>query len=313
MRVSVVIPCYRSELTLAALVGRLLNSMDDLESSGIVDDFEVILVVDGSPDGTAAIAGNLAEASPKVTAVFLRRNFGQHNALVAGIRAARFEIVVTLDDDLQHPPEEIGTLLLVLQPGVDLVYGVPVAEEHGALRSAASRMVKRALRLSGVANATLVGAFRAFRTELREGFSGVNDTQVNLDVLLSWTTDRVQGVRVRMEPRPAGRSSYNTMRLLKHTLNMVTGYGIVPLRIATWLGFACGLLGAVLLVVIVARFLSGATTVPGFTTLAALISLFAGAQMITIGIIGEYLGRQHFRSMSKPMYVIGDVYRGSDE
>lgn len=312
MRVSVVIPCYRSELTLAALVGRLLASLNGMRSGGDIGGFEVILVVDGSPDETASLAVGLARDYSDITAIILRRNFGQHNALVAGVRAARNEVVVTLDDDLQHPPEEIPALLHGLDAGTDLVYGVPVNEEHGVLRSFASRTVKRALRLSGVPNAPLIGAFRAFRTELRSGFSSVNDAQVNLDVLLSWSTDRVRAVPVRMQPRAAGHSSYSPLKLVRHTMNMVTGYGVVPLRFATWLGFACGLLGAVLLVVIVARFFAGVTTVPGFTTLAALILLFAGAQMITIGIIGEYLGRQHFRSMSKPMYVVGEVHRRSD-
>jgi glycosyltransferase involved in cell wall biosynthesis len=312
MRVSVVVPCYRSELTLEVLVERLLRSLDGLRREGTIDGFEIILVVDGSPDNTAAIAQGLVDASPHVTAMLLRRNFGQHNALVAGIRAARFDVVVTLDDDLQHPPEEIGTLLHTLDPATDLVYAVPVAEQHGFLRSLASRAVKTALRMAGVPNATWVGAFRAFRTDLRDGFSGVNDASVNVDVLLSWVTTRVRAVRVRMEPRAAGHSSYDTGRLLRHTANMVTGYGTVPLKLAAWLGFACGLLGVVLLVVVVVMYFVGETTVPGFTTIAALISLFAGAQMLTIGIIGEYVARQHFRSMSRPMYVIGEVRSGND-
>ncbi len=308
VRVSVVIPCYGSQLTLEPLIERLHGSLDGLRQVGRIDEFEVILVVDGSPDNTASIAVRLADESPHVTAILMRRNFGQHNALVAGIRAARMDVVVTMDDDLQHPPEEIGSLLEALDADVDLVYAVPIEEEHGVFRSIASRGVKSALRMSGVPNAKLVGAFRAFRTSLREGFRDVNDAQVNLDVLLSWVTTRVRSVATRMDQRAAGQSAYSVRQLVRHTMNMVTGYGTVPLKLATWLGFACGLLGAVLLVIVIVRFFIAETTVPGFTTLAALISLFAGAQMVTIGIIGEYLGRQHFRSMSRPMYVIGEVH-----
>lgn len=308
MDASVVIPCYRSEATLAALVDRLLRCLEDLVAQGTIGEFEVILVVDGSPDGTEEVADGLAARSPRITTIALRRNFGQHNALIAGIRNARHGVVVTLDDDLQHPPEEIPLLLRELEDeSVDLVYGVPRVEEHKALRSLASRSVKAALRLSGVRNAAWVGAFRAFRTELREGFSNVNDARVNLDVLLSWVTARVRPVSVTMEPRAAGNSSYGLRRLVRHALNMVTGYGTAPLTLATWLGFAVGLLGAVMLITVVVRYLIAETTVAGFTTLVALISLFAGAQMVTIGIIGEYIGRQHFRSMARPMYVIRDV------
>jgi glycosyltransferase involved in cell wall biosynthesis len=308
MMVSVIVPCYRSESTLQPLVSRLCDSLAGLES---VTAFEIILVVDGSPDDTGPLAVRLSREIAAVTTILFRRNFGQHNALIAGVRAARYDIIVTLDDDLQHPPEEIVKLLEPLDdPSVDLVYGVPEQEQHGMLRSVASRTVKQALTLSGVANARWVGAFRAFRTELRDGFSRTGDAQVNLDVLLSWVTAGVRAVPVRMEPRPTGRSTYGVLGLLRHTIGMVTGYGVLPLRIATWLGIGCGLLGAIVLLTVLVRYFTGQITVPGFTTLAALITLFAGAQMLSIGIIGEYLGRQHFRSMSRPMYVIGSVHGG---
>jgi glycosyltransferase involved in cell wall biosynthesis len=305
VNVSVVIPCYRSAATLPELIARLGASLRDLVAQKLVVGFEVLLVVDGSPDNTAAVANQLAAGDRAISVLQMRRNFGQHNALVAGIRAAEYEVIVTLDDDLQHPPEEIHLLLAALvDPAVDLVYAVPLVEEHGFFRSFASRLVKRALSLAGVPNAQWVGAFRAFRTDLREGFAGVSDSLVNLDVLLSWTTTSVRSVRVNMNRREAGRSSYSFRRLVTHTLNMITGYGVVPLRVATWLGFLTGAVGIVLLIYVLARYALGYTTVQGYTTLAALISVFAGAQLLTIGVIGEYLGRQHFRSMNRPMYLI---------
>lgn len=305
MSVSVVIPCYRSGTTLPPLVGRIRATMTELVERGSLSNYEIILIVDGSPDDTDIVAQELSRGSSDVSTILMRRNFGQHNALVAGIRAARYDVVLTMDDDLQHPPEEIPKLLQPLEsPAVDLVYALPETEEHGPVRSFASRLVKRALSLAGVANAEWVGAFRAFRTDLREGFAEARDPQVNLDVLLSWATSRVVPVRVTMNRREHGRSSYGLVRLVKHTLNMVTGYGTVPLRIATWLGFAFALIGLVMLVNVVVRYFLGETTVQGFTTLVAIISMFAGAQMLTIGIIGEYIGRQHFRSMNRPMYVI---------
>jgi glycosyltransferase involved in cell wall biosynthesis len=305
VNVSVVIPCYRSAATLPELIARLGASLRDLVAQKLVVGFEVLLVVEGSPDNTAAVANQLAAGDRAISVLQMRRNFGQHNALVAGIRAAEYEVIVTLDDDLQHPPEEIHLLLAALvDPAVDLVYAVPLVEEHGFFRSFASRLVKRALSLAGVPNAQWVGAFRAFRTDLREGFAGVSDSLVNLDVLLSWTTTSVRSVRVNMNRREAGRSSYSFRRLVTHTLNMITGYGVVPLRVATWLGFLTGAVGIVLLIYVLARYALGYTTVQGYTTLAALISVFAGAQLLTIGVIGEYLGRQHFRSMNRPMYLI---------
>ncbi|WP_167044879.1 glycosyltransferase family 2 protein [Salinibacterium sp. ZJ454] len=305
MNLSVIIPCYRSVEALPPLVERLSGALSGLVASGRLDAFEVLLIVDGSPDSTAHVARELTADLEAFTVLEMRRNFGQHNALVAGVRAAQYEVVVTMDDDLQHPPEQIERLIAPLENDhVDLAYGVPTVEEHGFLRSLASRTVKNALRLAGVPNAQYVGAFRAFRTDLRDGFSEVKDPQVNLDVLLSWTTTAVVPVELTMDRRTTGTSSYNLVALIRHTLNMVTGYGVVPLKLATWLGFICGIFGVVLMVIVVFRFAIGETTVAGFTTVAALVSLFAGAQLISLGIIGEYLGRAHFRSMHRPMYLL---------
>lgn len=305
MRLSIVIPCYRSRDTLPELLIQLDEALADLVSSNRISAAEVLLVVDGSPDDTELVARAEARRRTGVKVIALRRNFGQHNALVAGIRAASHEFVVTMDDDLQHPPAEIANLVDAIRGSdADLIYAVPEIEEHGAFRSASSRWVKRSLAMVGVDNAEIVGAFRIFRTDLRDGFLSSEDSQVNLDVLLSWTTNRVGKVAVTMNQRETGSSGYSFGRLVTHTLNMVTGYGTAPLRLTTWLGFVFGLFGLCLLVWVILQFVLGRTDVPGFTTLAALISLFSGAQLIALGVIGEYIGRQHFRSMRRPMYVL---------
>ena len=269
--------------------------------------FEVILVVDGSPDATIDVANRLAAEHSDVRAVELRRNYGQHNALLAGIARASHEVVVTMDDDLQHRPEEIPALLAPLARGeADLVYGVAQVEEHGLWRSVASRAVKRSLVLAGVPRAQDVSAFRAFRTDLRDGFSRVEDPYISLDVLLSWTTTSISRVVVQMDQRSIGTSSYSLRGLVRHSVNMITGYSNVPLRAVSWLGGLCATIGIVLGAIVVWKFAAGDTTVAGFTTIAAMVSLFSGAQMLSLGVIGEYLGRLHTRSMGKPMYVVRD-------
>lgn len=301
MDISVVIPCYRSRETLRRLVEGLHEHLPRLGGN-----YEVILVVDGSPDDTYAVARELEREDPRhVRAVMLRRNYGQHNALLAGIARARHEVTVTMDDDLQHLPEEVGTLLAPLEdPMVDLVYGVPAEEEHGFWRSLASRAVKRGLAAADVSNARDVSAFRAFRTDLRDGFIHVADAFVSVDVLLSWTTTGVRRAKVRMRRREEGDSSYTFRSLVRHSFNMITGYGTFPLKVVTWLGLVCFLLGLALLGVVLWGFISGATSVAGFTTLASMIAIFSGAQMLSLGVIGEYLGRLHFRSMQRPMYLV---------
>lgn len=307
MKLSVVIPCYRSSKTLPILIPLLNNALSDLLNNREISDFETLLVVDGSPDDTADVARELEISFPGISVIELQRNFGQHNALVAGIRVASGEIIVTMDDDLQHPPNQISKLISPLIAGVsDLVYAIPSREEHGMARSAASRTVKSGLKLTGVENAQFVGAFRAFSTFLRNGFAAVNEPTVNLDVLLSWTTTRVSAVKVEMNQREVGVTGYSVVKLVRHTFNMITGYGVAPLKLATFLGFAAGALGFVILITELTKYFLGENLVAGFTTTIALVCLFSGVQLITIGLIGEYLGRIHFRSMSKPMYLIRD-------
>lgn len=301
VKISVVIPCYRSGATLPALVRGLREHLPQA-----CDDYEIILVVDGPPDDTYAVAHELErEDAERTRAVLLRRNYGQHNALIAGLRRSRHEVTVTMDDDLQHRPDQVGRLVAPLaDPLVDLVYGVPDAEEHGAVRSLASRMVKAGLSLSGVPNAQMSGAFRAFRTELRDAFGNSADPFVSVDVVLSWTTTGVVGVPVRMDKRETGTSGYTLRALARHTWNMVTGYGTAPLRAVFWLGILTALLGVVALLAVLVMYFTGQITVPGFTSMVCLMAIFSGVTMLSIGIVGEYLGRLHFRSMHQPNYLV---------
>jgi undecaprenyl-phosphate 4-deoxy-4-formamido-L-arabinose transferase len=298
--VSVVVPCYRSASTLPGLVDGLSKTLPTATSA-----YEVILVVDGSPDNTWDVAHDLAGRYPYVRAIRLARNYGQHNALIAGVRAARHEIVVTMDDDLQHPPDQVPVLIKALTDDLDLVYGLPAQEEHGFFRSLASRSVKAAMSAGlEIHNAKLISAFRVFRTYLRDGFDGLHGPHASVDVALSWGTTRVGATTVRMEDRADGKSNYTVRMLVRHALNMLMGYSIAPLRAVSYLGLSCGVVGLVLLGFILWKFFAGDTTVAGFTSIASMVALFSGAQMLAIGILGEYVGRLHSGSMGRPTYVV---------
>ncbi|MDH2424127.1 glycosyltransferase family 2 protein [Sphaerisporangium sp. TRM90804] len=301
MSVSVVIPCYRSARTLEELVTRLLAVLTD-----VTRQHEVILVVDGCPEDTWSVAADLARRFGAVRAIDLSRNYGQHNALVAGIREARMDVVVTLDDDLQHPPEQIPLLLATLQGDrLDLVYGTPHDEEHGPLRNLASQAAKAALSgLLGVRSARVTSAFRAFRTHLRDGFAQFSGPHACLDVALSWATTRIGTVNVRMNRRAHGRSNYTLGLLARHTMTMLFGYSAIPLRAASYLGFAVGLVGMVLGGVVLWSFAVGDTTVAGFTTIASMVALFSSAQLMAVGVLGEYVGRIHASGVGRPTYVV---------
>ncbi|MEO8557134.1 MAG: glycosyltransferase, partial [Actinomycetota bacterium] len=176
--------------------------------------------------------------------------------------------------------------------------------EHGMWRSAASRTVKSGLALAGVPAAEDVSAFRAFWTAQREGFTHSEDPYVSLDVMLSWTTTSIARVVVQMDQRLVGTSAYGFRTLVRHAMNMITGYSNVPLRVVAWLGGICALIGAVLGAVVIWKYAAGDTTVAGFTTVAAMVAVFSGAQMLSLGIIGEYIGRLHTRSTGKPTFLV---------
>jgi len=235
----------------------------------------------------------------------LARNYGQHNALLCGIRAARGELVVTLDDDLQNPPEEIHRLLARLDEGYDVVYGSPQAETHGFLRDQASRITKLALQgAMGVESASKVSAFRVFRARLREAFAAYRSPSVNIDVLLTWGTTRFGSVLVRQDERAVGDSGYTLRKLINHAINMMTGFSVLPLQVASVLGLAFGSMGFLVLLYVLLRYLVDGSAVPGFPFLASIIAIFSGVQLFALGIFGEYLARMHFRSMERPPYAL---------
>jgi undecaprenyl-phosphate 4-deoxy-4-formamido-L-arabinose transferase len=233
------------------------------------------------------------------------RNYGQHNALLCGIRAARFETLVTMDDDLQHPPEELPKLLAKLQEGFEVVYGYPEHEQHGWLRDVASGLTKLALQKSmGAETARHVSALRAFRTQARDAFVNYHSPFISIDVVLTWAATRFIAIQVRHDPRQIGVSNYTFGMLFRHAMNMMTGFSTLPLQLANLLGFACTAFGAVLLVFVVGRYLLYGTTQQGFPFLASEIAIFSGTQLLALGIIGEYLARMHFRMMEKPTYCV---------
>lgn len=296
---SVVIPVYNSEATLPALIAELAP-----ELARIARGFEIILVNDGSRDGSWTIVERLEREHAFVRGIDLMRNYGQHNALLAGIRAARYDVIVTMDDDLQHPPKEIARLLQKLDEGFDVVYGAPSTEQHGFLRNLASRITKFVLSRGMGAVARQVSAFRAFRTPLRDAFADNRGSFVSIDVLLTWGTSRFSAVTVEHHARRAGQSNYTVGKLITHALNMLTGFTTLPLQFASMLGFALTALGFLILVYVVGRWLWIGGSVPGFPFLASTIAIFSGAQMFALGLIGEYIARIHFRLMDRPAYAV---------
>ena len=304
---SVVVPVYNSEQSLPLLCARLADVLPQ-----VAGQYEVILVNDGSRDRSWFVIRELCERYPWVRGISLMRNYGQHNALLCGIRAAGYGVIVTMDDDLQHPPDELPKLLQRLNEGYDVVYGTPVEEQHGVLRNFASRMTKLVLQgTMGAEVATKVSAWRVIRREVIPAFEDYQNTFVSIDVLLTWGTTRFTWVAVRHEPRTIGQSNYTVGHLIRHALNMVTGFSTAPLQLASLVGFFFTLFGIGVLVYVVGRYFISGGSIPGFPFLASVIAIFSGAQLFALGIIGEYLARMHTRSMDRPAYVVREAASGA--
>ncbi len=297
---SVIVPVYNSAGILPLFVERLAPVFQRLGRP-----HELILVNDGSRDQSWAVITNLATKHPWVRGICMMRNYGQHNALLCGIRAARFDKTVTMDDDLQHPPEELPKLIAALTEELDVVYAPPEKEQHGLLRDLASVITKVALSSAmGAANARQVSAWRIFRTHLRDAFVQYHSPLVSIDVLLTWGTTRFSALPLRHEPRAIGKSNYTFHQLVRHAFNMMTGFSVLPLQLASVIGFAFTLFGMGVLANVVGKYLLTGSSVAGFPFLASIIAIFSGAQLFALGIIGEYLARMHYRIMEKPTYVI---------
>jgi glycosyltransferase involved in cell wall biosynthesis len=306
MDYSVVIPVYKGQATLPELVERL-----DKVLSNLADSYEVILVNDDSPDQSWEVISSLSKQYPQVRGIDLMRNYGQHNATLCGVRLARHEIIITMDDDLQHPPEQLPFLLEKLAEGYDVVYGIPKKLPHSWWRNLGSVVSKwMVANAIGIRTVRDVSAFRVFRTVLRQAFDRYDNPDVMLDVLLSWGTTHFAAVPVDEQPRQVGKSNYTLSRLIRMYLLYLTNFSTKPLRLSNIIGFVFTLLGFIgFLYVITVYFVAG--SVPGFPFLASAIMVFSGVQLFGLGIIGEYLARVFERTAGRKPYTIERTTSGT--
>jgi len=302
MSISVVIPVYNSEQILPELVKMLEEVLKSMTNQ-----FELILVNDDSHDHSWDVIMNLCASFPWVRGINLMRNYGQHNAVLCGIQHAQGEVIITMDDDLQHPPEALPLLVQKLSQGYDVVYGTPRREQHNHWRNLASRLTKITLQNTmGAETASKVGPLRAIRAQVCQAFKHFRSPDVNIDTLLTWGTTRFAAVMVDYAPRRVGKSNYTLKKLIVHAINMATGFSTLPLRITSILGFFFTLFGVGVLVYVVGRYLISGGSPAGFPFLASTIAIFSGAQLFALGIIGEYLARMYHRSMERPSSIIRD-------
>ena len=299
--ISLVCPVYCSAQTLRILVDQICACLNGVYK------FEILLIDDRSPDSSWLEIVQISRENSAVRGIRLGRNVGQHGALLAGIRSARFDKIVTIDDDLQNPPSEVIKLVQTLDSNGGVVYGVSADVKQKMWRRASSIGAKQLFKkFLGFDSAVNISSFRAFETNLRDAFSGEIGPSVSIDSLLTWSTSTFCSIEVQHHPRLQGKSHYSFRKLVRFMIDTATSYSVVPLRLATTLGSIVTILGFVMFLWVTLRPLLTGVSVPGFPLLAASLAIFSGTQLLVLGILGEYIGKMHFRVMNKPSYVIVD-------
>lgn len=301
---SVVIPVYNEEAGLAHLYARLYPALDVLASRGI--SYEVVFVNDGSRDNTAALLADQYRLRPDVTRVVLfNGNYGQHMAILAGFQATRGNIIVTLDADLQNPPEEIGALVDKMHEGYDYVGSIRRKRQDSAWRTYASKMMNRIR--EKITHIKITDQGNMLRAYGRNVIDLINQcTEVNTFVpALAYTFARKPTeIMVEHEERAAGESKYSLYSLIRLNFDLMTGFSIMPLQIFSMLGMVLSIAsGALVLLLLVRRFVLGSEA-EGLFTLFALAFFMMGVILFGIGLLGEYVGRIYQQVRGRPRFVV---------
>jgi len=301
LKFSVVIPVFNEVGNLEALYTRLTKVMTSL-----AEPYEIIFIDDGSTDGSFQILRDLHQKDNNVKVIRFTRNFGQHPAVTAGLNSAQGDAIITLDADLQNPPEEIPKLLGKLDEGYDIVFGVLQKRKHSTFRRAGSRFTKWILAKLLPVEVTNLSGFRALRADVVGQLKLFNEKSKFLDGLLCWMGFRVGTVEVEHHQRQTGETKYSLFGLISLWFDMVVSFTDLPLKIGTFGGFFLGTIGFLLALFYLIRYFLYGYSVPGFATIVILITVFAGIQLFCLGILGEYIGRINKEVKNKPEYVVRD-------
>ena len=300
-KISFVIPCYRSEKTLKGVVAEIEEAMAKMQDKT----WELVLVNDCSPDDTMGVIRELCAGNERITGIDFARNFGQHSALMAGMRETTGDIVICLDDDGQTPPSEAYKLIGALEDGADVAYAKYGHKKHSLFRNFGSFVNDKMAEfmLDKPKELYLASYFAAKRFVINEMLRYENSYPYVMGLVLR-TTRNIVNVEVEHRSRSVGESGYTLSRLLGLWMNGFTSFSVKPLRIATMLGCFFALAGFIYGVVIIIQHFVLPDRVMGFASIISLIAFFGGMVMIMLGLIGEYIGRIYICMNASPQYVI---------
>ena len=307
--VSVVIPVYNEEPVLPALFARLYAALDLLHRS-----YEIVFIDDGSRDRSAALLREQFQRRPEVTRVILfNGNFGQHMAIMAGFEASRGTRIVTLDADLQNPPEEIGKLLAMMDEGYDYVGSIRIARQDTGFRRYASRLMNHLRERTTRITMTDQGCMlRAYSRAIVDAINQAKEVNTFIPALAYTFAANPTEIEVGHEERAAGESKYSLYSLVRLNFDLVTSFSIIPLQLFSLLGIALSLFSGALVVLLVVRRLIIGPEAEGLFTLFAIIFMLIGIVLFGIGLLGEYVGRIYEQVRHRPRYIVQAVLESKD-
>ncbi|OIO76008.1 MAG: glycosyltransferase [Gallionellaceae bacterium CG1_02_56_997] len=311
LTLSIVVPVYRSAAILPELVEQIHAEM---VKEGLADTFELLLVSDASPDNSWQVIRTLAESHPFIRGISLRRNFGQHNAIMAGLNHVRGDFVVLMDDDLQHPPHAIGDMLRALQEGYDVCYTHYLNRQHAVWKKLGSQFNDWvATHLLGKPAGLYLSSFKGLRREIVAEVIHYDGPYAYVDGLILDVTRSITTIDIEHGARHEGEGNYNLSRSIALWMKMATSFSVLPLRLASFAGFAlAGLSLLMILYVIVEKWLHPELPA-GWASLIATVLFIGGIQTLCLGMMGEYLGRTYLKLNHKPQFVVGSKTWNSDE
>ncbi|MFL0581116.1 glycosyltransferase family 2 protein [Solibacillus silvestris] len=306
--ISVVIPVYKSGKHLDELHSRLKETLDLMEIS-----YELIFVEDRGGDNSWDVLQKISSKDSNTVIIQHTRNFGQHAAILCGIHNSSGRWVITMDDDLEHRPEDIPKIYEEINKGYDLVYGVFEDRTHSAWRNITSNLARNTFSFA-IPNFNYDNtSFRIMSNHIAQGLLRFDSPFPVIDGYLSWITNNYSTVKLEHGVRGSGQSNYTLGKLIKFTLNILIEFSALPLKVSTWLGLSTSLLGFIWMIFVIVGRVTGGISQLGYSSLMAAILFFGGIQLLVLGIMGEYISKINFKTSKKPLYVISELRKNGDD
>ena len=305
MRLNIIIPVYNSEKTLSELVNSLIDKIKNITK---IKTYKIILINDCSEDNSWSNINEICKKNTSVVGINLTKNYGQHNAIMAGLNFADGDYTILMDDDYQHDPAEITNLIDKIDSGFDVCFTKYQENKYGFFKKLGSKLNNLLANiLIDKPKNIYLSSYKCMSKKISDEIKNYDGPFVYIDGLIFDITKNVTTINVNHLDRKDGKSNYNFIKLFSLWLRVLTNFSIAPLRFVTFLGFLMTILSILALILIISIKIANPDIAAGWTSLASIIIFFSGLQFVAIGLIGEYVGKSYLKLNKKPQYIIRNI------